>query len=409
MSELIARVTTDDADLRMPPEGKRAPGRADRAVEDVDRRRPAVGRRLHVSTAELRTAAQAAPASSCRRRSTAARTRSIAFSTRISRRKKLPRPAADRRCDVRPPRVSRSRRPAADARANSTVVSRRPIAPTSEPSSSIDCSPTTPPTPSIGSRSGTTCCATTTPAPASSPAAASRSAAGSTTRWPSNMPYDQFARELIAPPTADSAGYGDGIQWRGDVSAGADRRDSIRAERRAVVPRHQPEVRLVPRQLHRSLEARRVVRPGGDLLDAAAGDSSLRQADRQASPSLVAVSRARAGRRRRRRSRSGLKQLAALLTHPGERPLHADDRQSLLASADGARHRASDRRDADRAVERRPARLPRRRSSPQHGYDLKHTLRLIATSAGLSEPRRSGRRRQPTTPTTSTPARGRSG
>jgi hypothetical protein len=35
-----------------------------------------------------------------------------------------------------------------------------------------------------------------------------------------NKPYDQFARELIAPPTAESAGFGEGIRWRGDVSAG---------------------------------------------------------------------------------------------------------------------------------------------------------------------------------------------
>ena len=35
-----------------------------------------------------------------------------------------------------------------------------------------------------------------------------------------NKPYDQFARELIAPPTPESAGFSDGIRWRGDVSAG---------------------------------------------------------------------------------------------------------------------------------------------------------------------------------------------
>lgn len=35
-----------------------------------------------------------------------------------------------------------------------------------------------------------------------------------------NKPYDQFARELIAPPTVDSAGFGEGIRWRGEVSAG---------------------------------------------------------------------------------------------------------------------------------------------------------------------------------------------
>lgn len=34
-----------------------------------------------------------------------------------------------------------------------------------------------------------------------------------------NKPYDQFARELIAP-TPENSGYIDGIRWRGDVSAG---------------------------------------------------------------------------------------------------------------------------------------------------------------------------------------------
>ena len=35
-----------------------------------------------------------------------------------------------------------------------------------------------------------------------------------------NKPFDQFTRELIAPPTDESRGYIDGIKWRGDVSAG---------------------------------------------------------------------------------------------------------------------------------------------------------------------------------------------
>lgn len=35
-----------------------------------------------------------------------------------------------------------------------------------------------------------------------------------------NMPADQFVRELIAPPTGESRGFIDGIKWRGDVSAG---------------------------------------------------------------------------------------------------------------------------------------------------------------------------------------------
>jgi hypothetical protein len=36
----------------------------------------------------------------------------------------------------------------------------------------------------------------------------------------SNMPYDRFARELIAPPTDESRGLIGGIKWRGEVSAG---------------------------------------------------------------------------------------------------------------------------------------------------------------------------------------------
>jgi hypothetical protein len=36
----------------------------------------------------------------------------------------------------------------------------------------------------------------------------------------SNKPYDQFASELVAPPTPDSAGFIEGIKWRGEVSAG---------------------------------------------------------------------------------------------------------------------------------------------------------------------------------------------
>ena len=35
-----------------------------------------------------------------------------------------------------------------------------------------------------------------------------------------NKPYDQIARELIAPPSSESRGYIDGIRWRGEVSAG---------------------------------------------------------------------------------------------------------------------------------------------------------------------------------------------
>ena len=35
----------------------------------------------------------------------------------------------------------------------------------------------------------------------------------------SNKPYDEFARELLAPPDKQSSGFIDGIQWRGSVNA----------------------------------------------------------------------------------------------------------------------------------------------------------------------------------------------
>ncbi|MEI8211156.1 MAG: DUF1549 domain-containing protein [Planctomycetota bacterium] len=35
-----------------------------------------------------------------------------------------------------------------------------------------------------------------------------------------NKPYDVMARELIAPPSEESAGFANGIKWRGEVSAG---------------------------------------------------------------------------------------------------------------------------------------------------------------------------------------------
>ena len=45
------------------------------------------------------------------------------------------------------------------------------------------------------------------------------------TRWlydalVTNLPYDAMARELIAPTSPDSTGFGEGIRWRGEVAAG---------------------------------------------------------------------------------------------------------------------------------------------------------------------------------------------
>ena len=67
---------------------------------------------------------------------------------------------------------------------------------------------------------------------------------------------------------------------------------AVRPERVAGVSGHQHEVRVVPRQLHRPLEAGRNVRPGRDHCRRAAGDVSLRQADRQNGRGRVDVPRA---------------------------------------------------------------------------------------------------------------------
>lgn len=38
-----------------------------------------------------------------------------------------------------------------------------------------------------------------------------------------NLPYDRFARELLAPPTEESVGFINGIKWRGNVNASQER------------------------------------------------------------------------------------------------------------------------------------------------------------------------------------------
>ena len=49
-----------------------------------------------------------------------------------------------------------------------------------------------------------------------------------------NMPFDQMARELIAPSSDSSRGFIDGIKWRGTVSAG----QTLPIQFRKVLPNH---------------------------------------------------------------------------------------------------------------------------------------------------------------------------
>ena len=95
-----------------------------------------------------------------------------------------------------------------------------------------------------------------------------------------NKPYDRFVRELISP-RPESEGFIKGIKWRGRVNASQVREVQFSQNVVAGVLRHQHEVRLVPRQLHRQLEAGRRLWPGGRDRRPAAGDAPLRQADRQ--------------------------------------------------------------------------------------------------------------------------------
>ena len=78
------------------------------------------------------------------------------------------------------------------------------------------------------------------------------------------MPYDQFVRELIAP-SPESEGFIRGIKWRGNVNASQKPELQFAQNVSQVFLGMNMKCAFVPRQLHRSLEARGDVRPGGDL------------------------------------------------------------------------------------------------------------------------------------------------
>ena len=134
-----------------------------------------------------------------------------------------------------------------------------------------------------------------------------------------NKPYDRFVRELISP-TPESEGFIKGIKWRGNVNASQVREIQFSQNVVAGVLRHQHEVRVVPRQLHRPLEARRRLRPGRGDRRAAAGDAPLRQADRPDRQGRSSSGRSWARSTRHCRSTSGSKRLAELGDAPGQRP-----------------------------------------------------------------------------------------
>ena len=193
-----------------------------------------------------------------------------------------------------------------------------------------------------------------------------------------NKPYDQFVRELIAPPTNESRGFIDGIKWRGEVSAG----QTVEIQFAQSVSQSLLGINLKCASCHDSfidrwkldeayglaaiyadkpLEIHRCEKPMGTMASAKWLFPELGDVDANA----PAAER--------------LKQLAALLTHPengrltrtivnrlwhrmmGRGIVHPTDAmQTEPWNADLLDFLASD--------------------FAKNGHDLKHTLRLIATS-----------------------------
>ena len=194
-----------------------------------------------------------------------------------------------------------------------------------------------------------------------------------------NKPYDQFVRELIAPPTDESRGFIEGIKWRGEVSAGqtneiqfaqsisqallginmkcASCHDSFIDRWKldeayglaAIYSSTELEIHRCDKPIGRKATSKWLFPELGDI------DASAKQEDR-------------------------LRQLAGLMTHPengrfartivnrlwhrmmGHGIVHpTDSMQTEPWSSDLLDKLASD--------------------LVEHGYDIKHTLRVIATSA----------------------------
>ncbi|MGN6543876.1 MAG: DUF1549 domain-containing protein, partial [Aureliella sp.] len=194
-----------------------------------------------------------------------------------------------------------------------------------------------------------------------------------------NKPYDQFVRELIAPPSDESRGFIDGIKWRGEVSAG----QTLEIQFAQSVSQSLLGINMKCASCHDSfidrwkldeayglaaiyatepLEIHRCDKPIGRKAKASWLFPEIGQVD----PDAPQPER--------------LKQLAALMTHPengrftrtivnrlwhrmlGRGIVHPTDAmQTEPWNADLLDWLASD--------------------FAEHGYDLKHTLRVIANSA----------------------------
>ena len=94
-----------------------------------------------------------------------------------------------------------------------------------------------------------------------------------------NLPYDQFVAALVNP-TPGSRGLHQGHRLARRGQRQPDAGDAGGAEHLAGLHGREPEVRVVPRQLHQRLAAVRLVRPRQHLRRSAARDGGVRSADR---------------------------------------------------------------------------------------------------------------------------------
>lgn len=193
-----------------------------------------------------------------------------------------------------------------------------------------------------------------------------------------NKPYDQFVKELIAPPTNASRGFIDGIQWRGEVSAG----QTVEIQFAQSVSQSLLGINLKCASCHdsfidrwkldeayglaaiyssRPLEIHRCEKPMGSMASAKWLFPELGDID----PNAEQPER--------------LKQLAALLTHPQNgrftrtivnRLWHQMMGRGIVHPTDAMQTEPWDADLLDFLAS----------DFAENGYDLKHTMRLIASS-----------------------------
>ncbi len=193
-----------------------------------------------------------------------------------------------------------------------------------------------------------------------------------------NKPYNQFVRELIAPPTAESRGFIDGIKWRGEVSAG----QTVEIQFAQSVSQSLLGINMKCASCHDSfidrwkleeayglaaiyadkpLEIHRCDKPIGKTAKPMWLFAELGQVDPEAKPA------------------ERLKQLAELLVHPENGRLTRTITNRLWHRMMG--HGIVHPTDSMQTEPWNSDLLDYLGSDfAEHGYDLKHTLRLIATS-----------------------------